>query len=321
MVTSYFQAYNESHKVQGCALSVISYLDQHFAQWQEEIKAPEQWKPAFEFDIHIHQDNCLYDLANLLFDHINNIEALELVWNNPLCNEYYRFAALSRLLERDEEKYLPVYREALGKGMFNFQGDFDTVIPMFNISAKFELAMELCKAETADIYFPKKQALKLLVSVAQERWNEYPLDIQQLIIQQRHSALMKDCTPDFWRQLKENQKLAIVEHIILFEYKNVHDILNLHQWMRTKSSEGMVFWGSVADTYKDYCSMRKNNVPTNTGFILRGFTMPEVDFASGQYKASGLMMKMIGLTDSPADELLHSLLEEAVKELSGNQQK
>lgn len=321
MVTTYFQAYNDSHKVRGCALSVISYLDQYFPQWKEEVKAPDQWKPAFEFDIHIYQDNCLYDLAGLLFDNINNIEAPELVWNNAQCNEYYRFAALNRLLEYDEERYMPVYREALRKGMFDFQGDFDTVIPLFNITAKYELAMELCRAGVDDNYFPKKQALKLLVSVAQERWNEYPLDIQQLIIQQKYYALIKECTPDFWNQLKENQKLAIVNHVILFEYKNVHDILNLHLWMRTKSTEGLMFWGSVADTYKDYCSMRKNNVPTNTGFILRGFTMPEVDYASGQYKASGLMMKMICLTDNSADEQLHSLLEEAVKELSVHQQK
>ena len=320
MVTTFFQAYNDSHKVPGCAMSVIAYLDQYFPQWKAELKSPDQWKDIFEFDIHIYQDSCLYDFACSLFDLIGGIEASELVWNNPQCNDYYRFAALSRLLEQDEEKYLPIYREALCKGMFNFQEDFDSVIPLFNISAKYELAMEICKAVADDNCFSKKEALKLLVSVAQKMWNDYPQDIQDIVIQKRYYALMKDCTPEFWRQLSESQKLTIVYHIILFEYKNVHDILNLHQWLHTKSIEHLTFWGYVADSYDDYCKKKKENAPDNTAFILRCFMVPSVDDKTGRYTPSGLIQHMISLTDSTKDEHLHTLLIDTVKELSGNQQ-
>ena len=271
MITTFFQAYNDSHKVPGCALSTIAYLDQTFPQWKAELKSPDQWKDIFEFDIHIHQDSCLYDFACSLFDLIGGTEAPELVWNNPQCNNYYHFAALSRLLEQDEEKYLPIYQEALYKGMFNFQGDLDSVIPLFNISAKYELAMEICRTMADDKCFPKKQALNLLVSDAPEKWNDYPQDIQNFVIQKRYYTLMTDSTPEFWHRLSESQKLTIVYNIILFEYKNVHDILSLHQWLHSKSIEHLVFWGYVAEVYSEYCQMRKHNTPENTAFILRCF--------------------------------------------------
>ncbi len=317
----YFQAFNDSCTGYQNQISAIAFLDQKYPRWRVDVKDCNTWKAVFEFDLHIIHDNCLADFAYKLFDIIGGDEVLEFVWRNTVCNEYYRFAALSLLLKRHEETYLPEYRAALQAGMFDFKGDFDMIMSLFDFPSGYEIAIELCRLTTRQDYFPKHQALDKLTTSAKEKWGEYPTDIQDYIIRKRYHDLVCDCTPDFWGQLSERQKLMMVYNIILFEYKNVHDILNLHQWLHTKSTVHLSFWGYVADSYHDYCKERRQNTPQNTAFILRGFMVPSVNYETGRYTPSRLIQQIISLTDSPAEEQLHSLLEEAVEELSGNQQK
>jgi hypothetical protein len=319
-ILTYFQDFNDHCKSEENAVAAINFLDQNHPQWRSEVKDRSKWKAVFEFDIHIIHDNCLADFASKLFEIIGGDEAPDYVWNNTRCNEYYRFAALSLLLKHNEEKYLPAYREALQAGSFDFKGDFDIILHFFDFPSGYDVAFELCRSSAREDYFPKNQALDMLASSAKEQWFTYPADIQDYIIRKRYYDLACGCTLNFWKQLSENQKLMMVYNIILFEYKNVHDILNLHQWLHTKSTAHLSFWGYAADTYRDFCKEHQQDTPRNTAFILRSFMVPSVDYETQQYKPSKLMLQMMSLTDSAHEEHLHTLLTEAVEELSGNQQ-
>ena len=322
-IASYLEklnAYYDGRRI--AASTALMYLDDHFPTWRVEIRNPEEWHDAFETDVCIYHDVKLEYFADRLFEYIADVNAMILVWNDRKFNDYYRVCAIKRLIAYDKEKYLPEYIEVLKNsedfGAMMLDGDSDV---LYDVPGAVDLAIEM-------FLNPKDEDEKILACsilrvMKRRRWTSYPDEIKDAIIGRNWDVFVKDCTEDQWKASSMRHKTRMAHTVILEEYRNVHDKLNIYQYLHdtekkyvfffSRKNYSLVSWmvcdeddlRTSGDTLVDICL---SSIADNGG--------PKIDFEFGySYCPSEQILKYKSWAKASGDDYVAEMIDAAIAEL------
>lgn len=291
--------------------AVILYLDNNFPQWRTVLKNKEEWKDAFEYDIKIYKNTYLIDFVDMLFDEIDNIEAEKMVWNDKNCNGFYRWAAIKRLRQYDENTYLPQYIDTLKSGEFLIGACACIMVDeVFDFPSAISMATDIFNNNDINS-FTGKVALEYLAQKACENWCDYTDFIRDAIITQRDYFIRENATPEFWSQLSEPHKCLLINRVSINEIIQYHDIISFYQYVDNKETSRLMFF----DKMWHYKTERQSPDESRTQLLRelsRNFDVPTVDFETNRYTPSLQMIRFLNLTDNDRDTMLHSILKKVV---------
>ena len=318
-VVSYLQAFNENHKGYHASSTVIEYLDAQYPQWQNEIKNKDEWKSVFDFDIHIYQNTWLQHFAEALFAIIDGTEVLEFVWRDKSFNEFYRYAAILKLRELDESKYLPEYVESLKRAEMTLGGwGYLMINEIFDFPDAVEVALEMYQNST-DRFDDKVRNLSsaFLTSSACQNWEKYPDDLKDVIINTHNYSILKNCTPQMWAILSLPHKFRLVHEIIIEEYKKIHDLLSLYKYAEEKEDRYLFFFENWdINNLKHTNNDRDLNRRLQEIFNHPSFDKPTINRRTNEYIPSMLLQNFMRLSDEAGDNILYKMLSRARNELT-----
>ena len=331
-IVTYFEAFNKSRKDYVASTTVIEFLDEKFPQWREEIKNPKEWSGLFNYDIHIYQNTWLETFAKALFDIIDDTEAMIYVWKCHTCNGFYRLAAIKKLREINEEKYLPQYIEELKAGNIKLGGWWLPMVDeLFDFPGAIEVAIDMFRNSNDSLSFPKSFGLEYLAKNCIHFWNEYPQDIKDSIINEREYFILKNCTPQIWADLSQLQKFLLIHEVILNEYKYFNDIITINNVMKSginpeHDETNLIFFytSDMRMSFQDLrFRIRSNNrnrfaEPTLSDLTRTGFDIPQIDFRRLIYTPSEQLMRFDRLTNNPDDSALHCQTRNTINDLKMN---
>ena len=328
-IEKYLKAFNESREHYSTASPAIEFLDKNYPQWRDEIKDPNEWSSLFNYDIHILQNSWLQEFADNLFDIIDNTEALVFVWNSETCNGFYRLAAIQRLRQIDEEKYLPQYIEELKTGKFVLGGWWLPMInELFDFTGAEKVAIDMYQNNSEDSII-KSMGISYLTANLTRYWNEYPQAIKNTIISDEDYSIRKNCTPQIWATLSQSQKFLLIHKLIINEYKCVNDIVNIYNYLRNSigrefnenESLNFVLYNShLRMSFDDLKHRMKDGNRLNERDMERliptDFDMPQIDFFRLDYRPSRQLLQFKQFSDTPGDADLHTLIERSIRDIN-----
>lgn len=322
-IESYFEKMNEHYGGGPIAASTaLMYLDDHFPAWRAEIRNPAEWKPAFEKEVCIYRNVKRECFADRLFEYIADVNAMLLVWNDRKCDEYYRICAMKKLIVYDKERYLPIYLDALknGAGLDRIMLDGDSVA-MYDFPGAVEAAIEMFRGSGGDD--DKTLAFNILSMLSRGRWRSYPDDVKDAIIGRNWDAFARKCTEEQWKSSSIRHKTRLAHTIILEEYKNVHDLLNIHQYLHDTDKKYICFFSS-----KNYRFMQwridSDDSLRDSGDALVDLSLsvisengcPEMDFEFGySYCPSEQILRYKSWAKASGDDYVAEMIDAAIAEL------
>ena len=314
IIESYFKSVNENSPNSAPHFIKLGYLDDNFPNWRTEIKNKEEWKATFEFDICITPGYFMFAFANELFDTIDNPEAEMFVWNNKNCKDFYRIAAVQRLIKTDQATYLPQYIDELKNGKFNFGVlGFFLLGYLFDFPAAEDVALEMYAAglEEADLAF------SYLAKVAHLHWDKYPESLKDKIVDKGPSAIHENISKELWSKLSLMHKIQLVYTVVTEEIKTFHNANAISQCYDNGNTTRTMFFGNGAE-WDIYNDMKSGDGIEFKRLLLKIYTDPRyyepgVDIDTNQYTPSGRISRFIEASEG--DTVFNSMLRSVVSDI------
>lgn len=281
MISDYLLAFNSENVQYTASDSLIAYLDDKHQDWRNLISAPEEFIEFFKTDVHVFQNDWLRKLADEIFDIVSDNQLIELVWKDTTLNEWYRYAAIRRLIAMTPDTYLPLYIKELISGGFNLGGwGIGMVSELYDFPNSVKIVIESKKFDGNNFEF--------LAIKACECWEEYPQELRAKILKERDYFMRKDGNNTMWNMMALEEKLYLTNNIIANEYAKFHDVI----------------------TFANFLNDRDERLHVN-----HDFACPEYNIETHQYTPSEQIQRFLSIAQEDSNDMAYELLDQTIRKL------
>lgn len=307
MISNYLSTFNSENKQYTSSDSLIKFLNANYSDWKNLITVPEEFMEFFKTDVKVYQNHWLKSLADEIFDIVSDDKLVEKVWNDTTMNEWYRYAALRRLMASAPDTYLPVYINELISGGFNLGGwGFSIISELYDFPDSVKVVLESKKYEGNNFEFLARKAC--------EHWQEYPQDLRNKILQERDYFLRKNGDEALWQMMTLEEKLYLTNVIIANEYAMVHDAITYANFLNDRDKSKAVLYS---------CKFRRKIIHIETHNLMRdevpmppkGFDIPEYDAETRQYTPSEQITRFNAIAETDSNNMVSNLLKQTLRNL------
>lgn len=304
MISKYLTAFNDEQERVTSSDVLIKFLDENYPKWKTLIDSPTEFLEFFKTDVHVFQNTWLINLANSIFDLVPNINYIESVWNDTNINEFYRYAAIRRLILVESTKYLPIYTNELISGGFLLGGcGFNMISELYDFPNNVKFVVDSNKWTGNNFEFLAQQAC--------EHWNEYPPVLRNKILMERDYFIRKNCNKAMWAMMTIEEKLYLTNAIVANEYAAFHDAVTYAKCLNDRDSSNVVLltnhfailWSHI---FEDDQPIRHQPLP---------FDIPDYNIETHEYTPSEQISRFRNLAQDTCN-IVSQLLEKAILKLS-----
>lgn len=312
MISNYLLSFNSENEQYTSSDSLIMYLDMNYADWRTLIVDSNEFIEFFKTDVHVLQNSWLKELANEIFNIVSDKNLIESVWKDITINEWYRYAAIRKLISIDSDIYLPFYTEELISGGFTLGGwGVMMVSELYDFPDSVEMILKSNRRFNGCNF-------EYLVEKACEYFEEYPHDVRTKILTQRNYYIRKHCTQNMWKVMSAEEKLYLASAIIANEYAKFHDVITFANFIIDQDDSKVVFFTN--DFRFHLRDMQFQRERLNERQVLHrryhDFDCPKYDVITHQYTPSEQFSRFLSIARTESDEMPYCLLNHTFQELS-----
>lgn len=319
MISNYLLSFNSENEQYTASDSLITYLDNNYPNWRILITDTNEFIEFFKTDVHVLQNSWLRKLADEIFNIVSDKKLIESVWKDTTINEWYRYAAIKKLISIEPDTYLPFYTEELISGGFTLGGwGFCMISELYDFPNSIEMILKSNKIFNRNNF-------ECLAENACEYFEKYPQNIRTKILKERNYFIRKRCTQNTWKVMSTEEKLYLTTAIIANEYAKFHDVITFTNFLIDKDESKVVFLTThfnflLEDIVRNKHRQREGlNEQQEFRMRVNKFDCPKYDARTHQYTPSEQFSRFLSIARTEIDEMPYYLLNHTFQELSHSQ--
>lgn len=223
-------------------------------------------------------------------------------------NEWYRYAAIRKLISIDSDTYLPIYIKNLISGGFILSGyGFTMIDELYDFPNSVEIVL---KSNTR----LEGNNFEYLARKVCECFEKYPQEVRKKILNNRDYFVRRDCDQTMWKMMSVEEKLYLSTEIIANEYAKLHDAITFENFLIDQDRFKVVFltdeFHNQVDAVINHKYSRLNELQDNPKF-----DCPKYDAATHQYTPSEQFIRFLSLAQTEDSEMPYHLLNKTFHDL------